>query len=177
VTITGTNFTAVTGVTIGGVAVSSYQVSSSTSINAFVPTGATDGSVTVTTLGGTASRSGFSVGFSSPQIPELAALSAIEVRLSDRQMTFATPFSKSNGAITISTPANNGIANYANNKIAFQAIGTTTLTVAQASTLDYQAANRTATITVKDYPILEFADLVGNVGDPTRTPRSNRLSI
>jgi gliding motility-associated-like protein len=176
VTISGTNFTSVTGVTIGGVAVTSYQVSSSTSINAFVPTGATDGSVTVTTLGGTASRSGFSVGFSSPQNPELAALSAIEVRISDRQMTFATPFSKSNGAITISTPANNGIANYANNKITFQAIGTTTLTVAQASTLDYQAANRTATITVKDYPILEFADLVGNVGDPTRTLAATSIS-
>ena len=176
VTITGTNFTSVTGVTIGGVAVSSYQVISATSINAFVPAGATPGSVTVTTLGGTASRSGFSVGFSTPQNPDLANVGNIEVRLSDRELNFATPFSRSNGAITISTPANNGVANYAANKISFQAIGTTTLTISQASTLDYQAATRTPTITVRDFPILEFPDMVGTLGDANRTLAVTSLS-
>ncbi|MFZ9189334.1 MAG: hypothetical protein ACO21G_12180, partial [Algoriphagus sp.] len=176
VTITGTNFTSVTGVTIGGVAVTSYQVTSSTSINAFVPAGASPGSVTVTTLGGTASRAGFSVGFSTPQNPELATVGNIEVRLSDRELNFATPFSRSNGAITISTPANNGVANYAANKISFQAIGTTTLTISQASTLDYLADTRTPTITVRDFPILEFPDLVGAVGDANRTLAATSLS-
>lgn len=176
VTITGTNFTSVTGVTIGGVAVTSYQVISATSINAFVPAGASPGFVTVTTLGGTASRAGFSVGFSSPQNPDLANVGNIEVRLSDREVNFATPFSRSNGAITISTPANNGVANYAANKISFQAIGTTTLTISQASTLDYQAATRTPTITVRDFPILEFPDMVGALGDADRTLAASSLS-
>ena len=176
VTIEGTNFISVTGVTIGGVAVTSYQVTSSTSINAFVPAGAAPGSVTVTTLGGTASRSGFSVGFSTPQNPDLANVGNIEVRLSDRELNFAPPFSRSNGAITISTPANNGVANYAANKISFQAIGTTTLTISQASTLDYQAATRTPTITVRDFPILEFPDMVGILGDANRTLAVTSLS-
>jgi len=176
VTITGTNFTSVTGVTIGGVAVTSYQVISTTSINAFVPAGAAPGSVTVTTLGGTASLAGFSVGFSTPQNPELATVGNIEVRLSDRELNFATPFSRSNGAITISTPANNGVANYASNKISFQAIGTTTLTISQVSTVDYLSATRTPTITVRDYPILEFPDLVGALGDANRTLSATSLS-
>ena len=53
VTLTGTNFTGATGVTIGSVS-ATFTVVSATSITPTVPTGATTGTLTVTTPGGTA---------------------------------------------------------------------------------------------------------------------------
>lgn len=58
ITITGTNFTGTTSVSFGGMAASSFTVVSPTTISAIVASGAT-GSVSVTTPGGTATRSGF----------------------------------------------------------------------------------------------------------------------
>ena len=58
VTITGTNFTGATAVSFGGTAAASFTVVSATSITAVVAAGAS-GSVSVTTAGGTATRSGF----------------------------------------------------------------------------------------------------------------------
>ena len=71
ITITGTNFmtsglSRVTEVRIGGVVATSYQVTSATTINAFIPVGATSGSVSVTTTGGAASMTGFVLGFPEP---------------------------------------------------------------------------------------------------------------
>ncbi len=103
------------------------------------------------------------------QDPGLGIVSNIEGRLSDRQMVFNPPVSNTNGAITISTPANNGVADYANNQISFKGVGTTTLTVAQAETTDYASASRTATITVKDYPDLSLSSVQGLVGDAALT--------
>jgi hypothetical protein len=60
VTITGTNFVAVTGVSFGGTDVASFTINSSTSITAIVGAGAT-GSVSVTTTGGTATLAGFTL--------------------------------------------------------------------------------------------------------------------
>ncbi|HEX2534026.1 MAG TPA: IPT/TIG domain-containing protein, partial [Chitinophagaceae bacterium] len=57
-TITGTNFTGVSAVSIGGVAATSYTVVSATQITAVVPATAS-GSVQVTTAEGTATRAGF----------------------------------------------------------------------------------------------------------------------
>ena len=60
VTITGANFTGVTGVTIGGVAVRSFNVVSSTQITAVVAANANvNNIVSVITSGGTASLAGF----------------------------------------------------------------------------------------------------------------------
>jgi hypothetical protein len=58
VNITGTNFIAVTGVSFGGISASNFYVNSPTSITAIVANGIT-GSVTVNTLGGTATSAGF----------------------------------------------------------------------------------------------------------------------
>jgi len=54
VTITGTTFTGTTKVTFGGVKATSFQVISDSEVQAFVPTGAKTGKITVTTPGGTA---------------------------------------------------------------------------------------------------------------------------
>ena len=58
VTITGTDFDAITGVSFGGVAAASYTVTSSTSITAVVAGGAS-GDVAVTNSAGTGSLAGF----------------------------------------------------------------------------------------------------------------------
>ncbi len=58
VTIAGINFTGTTAVSFGGVAASSFAVVNATTISSVVATGAS-GSVSVTTVGGTASLSGF----------------------------------------------------------------------------------------------------------------------
>lgn len=58
VTITGTNLTGATAVSFGGVAASSFTVVNATTITAVVGAGAT-GSISVTTPGGTATKSGF----------------------------------------------------------------------------------------------------------------------
>ena len=58
VVITGSGFTGATALTFGGSAPISYSVVSSTSISAVVANG-TSGSISVTTLGGTASKTGF----------------------------------------------------------------------------------------------------------------------
>jgi FG-GAP-like repeat/IPT/TIG domain/FG-GAP repeat len=58
ITITGTNLTAATAVTLGGTPAVSFTVNSPTSITAVVGGGST-GTIAVTTLGGTATQSGF----------------------------------------------------------------------------------------------------------------------
>ncbi|MBA3264389.1 MAG: DUF1929 domain-containing protein [Thermoleophilaceae bacterium] len=57
VEISGTNFTGASGVTFNNVAATQLNVSSSTSITATVPSGATTGPIRVTTAGGTATSS------------------------------------------------------------------------------------------------------------------------
>jgi hypothetical protein len=57
ITITGTNFTNVSAVSIGGVAATSYTVNSTTSISATVAASASSGTISVTTPGGTATSS------------------------------------------------------------------------------------------------------------------------
>ncbi len=60
ITITGTNFSSITGITVGGTSASSYSVVSGTSISVTVPTGATTGSIVISKSGQTdASKDGF----------------------------------------------------------------------------------------------------------------------
>lgn len=61
VTINGTNFIAVSAVSFGGINAKTFQVVSSTSINAVVPDEAVSGSVSVTAAGGTATLAGFTL--------------------------------------------------------------------------------------------------------------------
>ena len=87
VTITGTNLTGATAVSFGGTAASSFFVVNSTSITAVVNTG-NCGSVTVTTPGGVAAKSGFDFIMSIP----LASV------------TFQPTCTVATGTITVSSP-------------------------------------------------------------------------
>ncbi|OYV02714.1 MAG: hypothetical protein CFE26_21865, partial [Verrucomicrobiales bacterium VVV1] len=70
VTITGTNFTGATAVTIGGVAVASFGVTNDTSITAVTPTGAAGtASVLVTTPNGTNTANTLFTYTSGPLVP------------------------------------------------------------------------------------------------------------
>ncbi|HMK20508.1 MAG TPA: IPT/TIG domain-containing protein [Chitinophagaceae bacterium] len=91
VTITGTNFSEVTVVSFGGTNASSFTVNSSTSITAIVASG-TSGSVSVTTLGGTASLAGFTF-VSAPTISSFTpttAASGVIVTITGTNLTGAT---------------------------------------------------------------------------------------
>jgi hypothetical protein len=68
VDIMGTFFTGATSVTFNGIADPSFVVNSSTDITAHVPAGATSGTISVTTPGGTATGGTFTVTASPPTI-------------------------------------------------------------------------------------------------------------
>ena len=75
VTVTGTNFTGATAVSLNGVAITGYTVVNSTTITFVVPTGATSGLIAVTTAGGTATSTGtFTVNAPANPVPTIASL-------------------------------------------------------------------------------------------------------
>ncbi len=74
VTVTGSNFTGATAVTLNGGAVSSFTVVSSTTLTLEVPAGATSGALAITTPGGTAtSATSFTVLVPNP-VPTISGL-------------------------------------------------------------------------------------------------------
>lgn len=74
--ITGTNFVGVQKVSFGGINAQWFTVNSSTSITAIVDSGAT-GDVSVTTPGGTATKSGFTFKHSAPSILSFTPASGV----------------------------------------------------------------------------------------------------
>ena len=81
VTITGTNFIDITGVTFGGTAASAFTVVNSTTITATVGSGAS-GSVSVTNSGGTGSLAGFT--FRSPiSLPITFGVASVDYTTTD----------------------------------------------------------------------------------------------
>ena len=75
VTITGTNFSNATAISFGGTAVSTFYIDSPTSIRAIIGNGSS-GSVSVTTLGGIATKSGFTFANGQPVVSSFTPLSA-----------------------------------------------------------------------------------------------------
>ena len=94
VTITGTNLTGATLVTFNGVAATTVTLTSATSISAAVPTGATSGSIRVTTAAGTGtSATSYTVTLPVPTVTVLAPTSGIAgatVTLTGTNLTGAT---------------------------------------------------------------------------------------
>lgn len=164
VTITGTNFANVTAVTIGGVAAVSYNVVSVTQITAVVNSGATSGSVSVTTTGGTATLSGFVFGVPAGTAPTFVAMPTINATLSEMVRAISPPISNSTGAFTYSLPTNT-VASLSGTLLQFNTVGTTTLTVNQAATSDFTAGSTTATINVTTPPTILFPNQNKTVGD------------
>jgi uncharacterized delta-60 repeat protein len=78
VTVTGTNLTGASALTLNGVAVSGFTVVDATTLTFVVPTGATSGLVAVTTPGGTATSTvAFTVVLPTPTIANLAPSTAV----------------------------------------------------------------------------------------------------
>jgi hypothetical protein len=73
ITITGSDLTGTTAITLGGTSVTSFQVLSSSTVTAIVGNGTT-GSLSLTTSGGTAALSGFVFIFSAPLINSLSTV-------------------------------------------------------------------------------------------------------
>lgn len=74
VTLTGTNFTGATSITLNGVAVGAFTVVDAATITFVVPAGVTSGPIAVTTQGGTAASTGvFTVTALNP-VPTIASL-------------------------------------------------------------------------------------------------------
>jgi PKD repeat protein len=98
ITIYGTNFTGATSVKFGGTAAQSYSVTSSTVIASILGNGSS-GSVTVTTPGGTATRSGFAYissddsGGTSTPAPTITSFSPASARTGDSVTIYGTNFS------------------------------------------------------------------------------------
>ena len=81
VTITGVNFTGATAVSFNGTSAPSFTVDSSTRITTLVPSGATTGTISVTTLGGTAtSSSNFTVTVVQP-VPAITSFTPTSGRI------------------------------------------------------------------------------------------------
>ncbi|MET4076454.1 IPT/TIG domain-containing protein [Hymenobacter sp. UYCo722] len=75
VTVTGTDFTGATAVTLNGVAITGFTVVNGTTITFVVPTGATSGPIAITTVGGTATSTGtFMVNAPANPMPAITSL-------------------------------------------------------------------------------------------------------
>lgn len=101
--ISGSNFNGATAVSFGGVAASSFSVSSSSLITAIVGNGAS-GNVSVTTSGGTAALPGFTYIASAPTISSFtptSAASGVTVTITGTNFTGATAVSF--GGVTASS--------------------------------------------------------------------------
>jgi hypothetical protein len=110
VTITGTNFTGATALTLNGAAVTGFTVVNATTITFVVPTGATSGTIAVTTPGGTAtSATSFTVTVPAPTITSFTPTSGnvgATVTITGTNFTGATALTLNGAAVTGFTVVN-----------------------------------------------------------------------
>jgi hypothetical protein len=144
VTITGTNFTGVTGVKFGTTAATGVTFGSATSITATSPAGTGTVDVTVTTPNGTSATS------SSDQFTYVATAPTITFTVAN-QTYGAAPFtvaatSNSSGAITYSVVS--GSATIVGSTVTLTGVGTVVLQASEAAAGNYASGTQTATFTV-----------------------------
>lgn len=109
VTVTGSNFTGATAVTLNGVAVPSFTVADAATLTFTVPAGATSGAVAVTTQGGTATSTNPFTVIAAPTIASLAPASGpvgTTVTVTGSNLTGATALTLNGVAITGFTVVN-----------------------------------------------------------------------
>lgn len=152
VTLTGTNFTGATSVKFNGTA-ATFNVDSATQISTSVPSGATTGTISVTTPGGTAtSASAFTVG-TITQPPAITSFTAAPAAiLAGDSSTLSWVVSNATG-LSIS-----GIGAVTGSSVSVSPALTTTYTLTASNGLGNATA--TATVTVKT------RDLDGSGGSP-----------
>lgn len=104
VTVTGTNFTGASAVTLNGAAVTGFTIVNATTLTFTVPAGATSGAIAVTTTGGTATSTGtFTVTAPAPTISSFTPTSGgpgTTVTITGTNFTGATAVSIGTLAVT-----------------------------------------------------------------------------
>ena len=109
VTVTGSNFTGATAVTLNGVAITGFTVVDAATLTFTVPAGATSGAVAVTTQGGTATSATTFTVLAAPTIASLAPASGpvgTTVTVTGSNLTGATALTLNGVAITGFTVVN-----------------------------------------------------------------------
>jgi hypothetical protein len=163
ITITGTNLLGATAVSFGGTAANSFSVISSTSISAVVNAG-NCGSVNVTTLGGIATKTGFTYTLPTPTA----------------SVTLQPTCSVSTGTISVSSSITgltfsiNGTT-YTNNTGIFTslAVGSYSLTAKNI----YGCLSNAATLTVNAQPITPTAPIASQTAQPSCTVATGTVSL
>ena len=138
VTITGTNLTGTTKVTFNGTAATTFTVVSATQVTAKVPTGATTGTIAVTTPGGTATNPNLFTVTTSTSGPTVQSLSL--------SPTSVKGGSSSTGTITLTAPAPTG-------GLAVTQTSSNTSAATLAGTLNIAAGVTTAKFKITTYAV------------------------
>jgi len=144
VTITGTNLTGASAVTIGGKAATSFSVSSTTQVTAMVASGCSSGKISVTTAGGTATSSG---SFTVLSPPAIASFSPTSGPIGAAVAIIGTNFTGATAVTFHGTAANNFLVNSDTRITATVASGTTTGTIAVTTTLGTATSATNFTVT------------------------------
>lgn len=124
VTITGTNLTGATAVSFGGVAASSFTVDSDTQITATVAAVGSSGVVSVTTVGSTATLSGF-------VFNQTITFNSLSAKLTT-DPTFALTATSNSGLTVTYTSSNLAVATVSGSTVTMVGAGTTSITASQA---------------------------------------------
>ena len=151
VALTGTNFTAASTVTIGGVS-ASVTYNSATSLTVVVPSGVANGAldVAVTTLGGTAtSTGGFTVNKTTPTVTATPSAAAITYGQTLASATLTGGSASVSGSFAYATPSTAPVAGTANQSVVFTPTDTTTYSTV---TFTVSVTTNKATPTVSTAP-------------------------
>lgn len=174
VTITGTNFANVSGVSFGATNASAFTVVSPTSITATVGAGTT-GSVTVTTASGSATLAGFTF---IPKTSQTITAPGWQARTFG-DADFDHNISASSALPVTIVSSNPTVATIVGNKIHILAAGSSTITASQTGNADFDAAttlNLTLTVNKADQTITFPALLTVATNAPDYDPGATASS-
>ncbi|HEX3030467.1 MAG TPA: IPT/TIG domain-containing protein, partial [Clostridia bacterium] len=164
VTITGTNFTGVTGVKFGNNAATGVTVNSTTSITAIAPAGSGNVDVTVTADGGTGTGTGL---YTYKQNQAAITYNNVTKTYGDAPFTYTATGGSGTGAFSY-TSSDTSVAtiNSTSGSVTILKAGTTTLTATKAADSEYSSASQSCTLTVKsNQAAITYNDVTKACGD------------